>query len=140
MPWICKSENNLARARSKFICAQTSAIMTGYASYPFDTWRIKCFYNVCTLMLLLCLSIIVHVDEWILLRLYIIDIATNSTFLLNIKFKTTKACGIHIRLLLHNIGMIVCCPSSSPTLFYHGKTYRQTSDLHKLIYIISITY
>jgi len=34
-----KSENGLARAGSKFGCAQTSAIMAGYASYPFDTVR-----------------------------------------------------------------------------------------------------
>jgi solute carrier family 25 (adenine nucleotide translocator) protein 4/5/6/31 len=34
-----KSENNLFRAASKFGCAQTSAIMAGYASYPFDTVR-----------------------------------------------------------------------------------------------------
>eukprot|EP00565_Helicotheca_tamesis_P005015 CAMPEP_0185723108 /NCGR_PEP_ID=MMETSP1171-20130828/46_1 /TAXON_ID=374046 /ORGANISM="Helicotheca tamensis, Strain CCMP826" /LENGTH=300 /DNA_ID=CAMNT_0028390771 /DNA_START=59 /DNA_END=961 /DNA_ORIENTATION=+ len=34
-----KSENGLMRAGSKFICAQTSAIAAGYASYPFDTVR-----------------------------------------------------------------------------------------------------
>jgi len=34
-----KSENGLARAGSKFGCAQTSAILAGYASYPFDTVR-----------------------------------------------------------------------------------------------------
>jgi len=34
-----KSENGLLRATSKFACAQTSAIMAGYASYPFDTVR-----------------------------------------------------------------------------------------------------
>jgi len=34
-----KSENNLARAGSKFLCAQSSAIAAGYASYPFDTVR-----------------------------------------------------------------------------------------------------
>lgn len=34
-----KSENTLSRASSKFACAQTSAIMAGYASYPFDTVR-----------------------------------------------------------------------------------------------------
>jgi solute carrier family 25 (adenine nucleotide translocator) protein 4/5/6/31 len=34
-----KSENNLFRAASKFGCAQFSAIMAGYASYPFDTVR-----------------------------------------------------------------------------------------------------
>jgi len=34
-----KSEDNLSRAGSKFACAQTSAIMAGYASYPFDTVR-----------------------------------------------------------------------------------------------------
>lgn len=34
-----KSDNGLARASSKFACAQTSAIMAGYASYPFDTVR-----------------------------------------------------------------------------------------------------
>jgi len=34
-----KSENGLQRAGSKFACAQTSAIMAGYASYPFDTVR-----------------------------------------------------------------------------------------------------
>lgn len=34
-----KSENNLLRASSKFACAQFSAIMAGYASYPFDTVR-----------------------------------------------------------------------------------------------------
>jgi len=33
------SDNNLARAGSKFMCAQTSAILAGYASYPFDTVR-----------------------------------------------------------------------------------------------------
>ena len=32
-------ENGLIRAVSKFICAQTSAISAGYASYPFDTVR-----------------------------------------------------------------------------------------------------
>jgi len=34
-----KSENNLLRAASKFVCAQASAILAGYASYPFDTVR-----------------------------------------------------------------------------------------------------
>jgi len=34
-----KSENNLQRAGSKFLCAQSSAICAGYASYPFDTVR-----------------------------------------------------------------------------------------------------
>lgn len=34
-----KSENGLFRAGSKFLCAQTSAIAAGYASYPFDTVR-----------------------------------------------------------------------------------------------------
>jgi len=34
-----KSENNLLRAASKFGCAQVSAIVAGYASYPFDTVR-----------------------------------------------------------------------------------------------------
>jgi len=34
-----KSENGLMRAGSKFGCAQTSAILAGYASYPFDTVR-----------------------------------------------------------------------------------------------------
>jgi len=34
-----KSENGLMRAGSKFACAQTSAILAGYASYPFDTVR-----------------------------------------------------------------------------------------------------
>jgi solute carrier family 25 (adenine nucleotide translocator) protein 4/5/6/31 len=34
-----KSENNILRAGSKFVCAQTSAIAAGYASYPFDTVR-----------------------------------------------------------------------------------------------------
>lgn len=34
-----KSENGVARAASKFLCAQTSAITAGYASYPFDTVR-----------------------------------------------------------------------------------------------------
>jgi solute carrier family 25 (adenine nucleotide translocator) protein 4/5/6/31 len=34
-----KSENNLQRAGSKFLCAQSSAIAAGYASYPFDTVR-----------------------------------------------------------------------------------------------------
>ena len=34
-----KSENPLMRAGSKFVCAQFSAIMAGYASYPFDTVR-----------------------------------------------------------------------------------------------------
>jgi len=34
-----KSENNLLRAGSKFVCAQFSAISAGYASYPFDTVR-----------------------------------------------------------------------------------------------------
>jgi len=33
------SDNNLSRAGSKFMCAQTSAILAGYASYPFDTVR-----------------------------------------------------------------------------------------------------
>lgn len=34
-----RSENALERASSKFLCAQTSAIAAGYASYPFDTIR-----------------------------------------------------------------------------------------------------
>jgi solute carrier family 25 (mitochondrial adenine nucleotide translocator), member 4/5/6/31 len=34
-----KDENNLLRAASKFGCAQFSAIMAGYASYPMDTVR-----------------------------------------------------------------------------------------------------
>jgi solute carrier family 25 (mitochondrial adenine nucleotide translocator), member 4/5/6/31 len=34
-----KSENAVFRASSKFVCAQTSAIAAGYASYPFDTVR-----------------------------------------------------------------------------------------------------
>ncbi|KAL7553432.1 hypothetical protein ACHAWF_016719 [Thalassiosira exigua] len=34
-----KDQNNIIRAGSKFACAQTSAIMAGYASYPFDTVR-----------------------------------------------------------------------------------------------------
>jgi len=34
-----KSEDALSRAGSTFACAQTSAIMAGYASYPFDTVR-----------------------------------------------------------------------------------------------------
>jgi len=34
-----KSENSVYRAGSKFVCAQTSAIAAGYASYPFDTVR-----------------------------------------------------------------------------------------------------
>ena len=34
-----KSENSFLRASSKFACAQFSAIMAGYASYPFDTVR-----------------------------------------------------------------------------------------------------
>jgi len=34
-----KSDNNLMRAASKFLCAQTSAISAGYVSYPFDTVR-----------------------------------------------------------------------------------------------------
>lgn len=34
-----KSENGIIRATSKFVCAQTSAIAAGYASYPFDTVR-----------------------------------------------------------------------------------------------------
>jgi solute carrier family 25 (adenine nucleotide translocator) protein 4/5/6/31 len=34
-----KSDNNALRAASKFGCAQFSAIMAGYASYPFDTVR-----------------------------------------------------------------------------------------------------
>merc|ERR1712127_115195 len=34
-----KSENGIARAGSKFLCAQFSAISAGYASYPFDTVR-----------------------------------------------------------------------------------------------------
>jgi solute carrier family 25 (adenine nucleotide translocator) protein 4/5/6/31 len=34
-----KNENGLLRASSKFVCAQTSAIAAGYASYPFDTVR-----------------------------------------------------------------------------------------------------
>ena len=34
-----KSENSIMRAGSKFLCAQSSAIAAGYASYPFDTVR-----------------------------------------------------------------------------------------------------
>mmetsp|Transcript_18815 Transcript_18815/g.33954 ORF Transcript_18815/g.33954 Transcript_18815/m.33954 type:complete len:317 (+) Transcript_18815:567-1517(+) len=34
-----KNENGFLRAASKFVCAQTSAIAAGYASYPFDTVR-----------------------------------------------------------------------------------------------------
>jgi solute carrier family 25 (mitochondrial adenine nucleotide translocator), member 4/5/6/31 len=34
-----KSDNSLLRASSKFLCAQTSAIAAGYASYPLDTVR-----------------------------------------------------------------------------------------------------
>lgn len=34
-----KDQNGLIRAASKFVCAQTSAICAGYASYPFDTVR-----------------------------------------------------------------------------------------------------
>lgn len=34
-----KDENGFIRAGSKFLCAQTSAISAGYASYPFDTVR-----------------------------------------------------------------------------------------------------
>jgi solute carrier family 25 (adenine nucleotide translocator) protein 4/5/6/31 len=34
-----KDESNIIRASSKFVCAQTSAIAAGYASYPFDTVR-----------------------------------------------------------------------------------------------------
>jgi len=34
-----KEDNGLIRASSKFVCAQTSAISAGYASYPFDTVR-----------------------------------------------------------------------------------------------------
>jgi solute carrier family 25 (adenine nucleotide translocator) protein 4/5/6/31 len=34
-----KSDNSVLRASSKFVCAQTSAIAAGYASYPFDTVR-----------------------------------------------------------------------------------------------------
>jgi len=34
-----KEKSNVIRAGSKFACAQTSAIMAGYASYPFDTVR-----------------------------------------------------------------------------------------------------
>jgi len=34
-----KDENNFLRAASKFVCAQSSAIAAGYASYPFDTVR-----------------------------------------------------------------------------------------------------
>jgi solute carrier family 25 (adenine nucleotide translocator) protein 4/5/6/31 len=34
-----KDTNNFTRAGSKFGCAQTSAILAGYASYPFDTVR-----------------------------------------------------------------------------------------------------
>jgi len=34
-----KSDNGMLRASSKFVCAQTSAIAAGYASYPFDTVR-----------------------------------------------------------------------------------------------------
>ena len=34
-----KDQNPLMRAGSKFLCAQSSAIAAGYASYPFDTVR-----------------------------------------------------------------------------------------------------
>jgi len=34
-----KDNNNVLRASSKFVCAQSSAIAAGYASYPFDTVR-----------------------------------------------------------------------------------------------------
>eukprot|EP00992_Anisonema_acinus_P014546 TRINITY_DN9340_c0_g1_i7.p1 TRINITY_DN9340_c0_g1~~TRINITY_DN9340_c0_g1_i7.p1 ORF type:complete len:205 (+),score=53.20 TRINITY_DN9340_c0_g1_i7:105-719(+) len=34
-----KHDNPLLRTASKFVCAQTSAIAAGYASYPFDTVR-----------------------------------------------------------------------------------------------------
>jgi len=34
-----KDDSNVIRAASKFVCAQTSAISAGYASYPFDTVR-----------------------------------------------------------------------------------------------------
>lgn len=34
-----KDESNILRATSKFVCAQSSAIAAGYASYPFDTVR-----------------------------------------------------------------------------------------------------
>jgi len=34
-----KDESNMKRAGSKFLCAQSSAICAGYASYPFDTVR-----------------------------------------------------------------------------------------------------
>jgi len=34
-----KDESNIKRAGSKFLCAQSSAIAAGYASYPFDTVR-----------------------------------------------------------------------------------------------------
>jgi len=34
-----KDESNIKRAGSKFLCAQSSAICAGYASYPFDTVR-----------------------------------------------------------------------------------------------------
>jgi len=34
-----KDQSNIIRAGSKFLCAQTSAICAGYASYPFDTVR-----------------------------------------------------------------------------------------------------
>jgi len=34
-----KSDNNVVRNLSKFICAQTTAITAGYASYPLDTVR-----------------------------------------------------------------------------------------------------
>eukprot|EP00978_Attheya_sp_CCMP212_P037175 scaffold173655_cov103-Attheya_sp.AAC.2 len=34
-----KDESNVRRAGSKFLCAQSSAIAAGYASYPFDTVR-----------------------------------------------------------------------------------------------------
>jgi solute carrier family 25 (mitochondrial adenine nucleotide translocator), member 4/5/6/31 len=34
-----KDQSNILRAGSKFVCAQFSAIMAGYASYPFDTVR-----------------------------------------------------------------------------------------------------
>lgn len=32
-------QSNVLRAASKFVCAQTSAIIAAYASYPFDTVR-----------------------------------------------------------------------------------------------------
>merc|ERR1712127_567532 len=34
-----KDQSNINRAGSKFLCAQSSAICAGYASYPFDTVR-----------------------------------------------------------------------------------------------------